>query len=50
MKTTLYTNDIAHYLQCSDIIDFDNVLVAKTLRKNLCKNLNCDKNDITGAT
>ena len=33
MKTTLYTNDIAHYLQCSDIIDFDNVLVAKLADK-----------------
>lgn len=41
MKTTLYTNDIAHYLQCSDIIDFDNVLVAKLADKlrKIAKNI-----------
>ena len=29
MKTTLYTNDIGRYLQCSSIIDFDNASVAQ---------------------
>ena len=33
MKTTLYTNDIAHYLKCSDIIDFDNESVAQLADK-----------------
>ncbi len=33
METTLYTNDIGCYLQCSDIIDFDNESVAQLADK-----------------
>jgi ubiquinone/menaquinone biosynthesis C-methylase UbiE len=33
MKTTLYTNDIERYLQCSIIIDFDNASVAQLADK-----------------
>jgi CRISPR/Cas system Type II protein with McrA/HNH and RuvC-like nuclease domain len=33
MKTKLYTNNIHQYLQCSDIIDFDNESVAQLADK-----------------